>query len=58
VRYAKPLKGEEGARFVVLEAHYDVPIPRALVRLLDSGMGLLAPEELRPAAEYELASPN
>lgn len=54
VGYATPAEGEEGARFVVLEAHYDVPIPRARVRLLDSGMRI-EPEEIRAATEYELA---
>ena len=55
VHYAAPLPGEGDARFLVIEAHYDVPVPRALVRLLDSGMRIV-PEELRPASEYELAS--
>ena len=45
VKYATPAPGEERCRFVVVEAHYDVPVPRARVRLLDSGMQI-EPEEV------------
>lgn len=57
VRYVNPSRGEMNARFVILEVHFDVPIPRDLVRLLDSELPI-EPEELRPAAEYELLPPQ
>lgn len=55
VRYARPDRGEKEARFVVLEAHYDVPVPRARVRLLDSGMRI-APEEVLAVNELQIIS--
>lgn len=54
VRYATPASGEEEARFVVLEAHYDVPIPRARVRLIGSGMHI-EPEETLAVDELQKA---
>jgi hypothetical protein len=54
VRYATPTRGEEDARFVVLEAHYDVPIPRARIRLIDSGMRI-EPEEILAIDELQKA---
>lgn len=63
VRYATPASGEEEARFLVIEAFYDVPIPRARVRLLDSGMRLepeevLAVKDLQRILPAESVSPS
>ncbi len=52
VRYATPAEGEGKARFVVIEAHYDVPVPRARVRLMDSGLRI-EPEEVLSVDELE-----
>lgn len=52
VRYSTSAPGEEKGLFVVIEAHYDVPVPRVRIRLLNSGMSISA-EEVLAASELQ-----
>lgn len=57
VRYTKPQdEAERNARFVVIEAHLNQPLARVRIRLLNSGMRMIQPEEVIPAMEVELCA--
>jgi hypothetical protein len=60
VKYSNPEPGESQFRFVVLEAHYDVRVPRVTVRSIDSswrsGLVDLSPTFTHSASEYVLAN--